>query len=131
MERNNMSTKQWIPVIAVVIALLDLTPVYSHGVAKPMHGGIVQVVNDLSFELVIEMDGVTIYLLDHGKPMAVKGITGKLTVLQGGNKMDVDLKEGGDNKLRALGVKLGKGDKVVATLSNVAGKTTTVRFVAK
>jgi hypothetical protein len=63
--------------------------------------------------------------------MAVKGITGKLTVLQGGNKMDVDLKEGGDNKLRALGVKLGKGDKVVATLSNVAGNTTTVRFVAK
>jgi hypothetical protein len=43
----------------------------------------------------------------------------------------VDVKEAGDNKLRATGVKLGKGDKVVAVLNNVEGKTVTVRFTVK
>jgi len=78
-----------------------------------------------------EADGATIYLMDHGKPMASKGITGKLTVLQGSNKTEADIKEAGDNTLRVLGVKLGKGDKLVAALSNVGGKSMTVRFTIK
>lgn len=41
------------------------------------------------------------------------------------------VKEAGDNKLRATGVKLAKGDKVVAVLNNVEGKTATVRFAVK
>lgn len=126
-----MKMKQWIPVAALAMALLNVGPAYSHGGAKPLHGGIVQVVNDVSFELVVEPDGATIYLLDHGKPMAAKGITGKLTVLQGSSKTEADVKEAGDNKLRATGVKLGKGDKLVATLNNVSGKNTTVRFTVK
>jgi hypothetical protein len=63
--------------------------------------------------------------------MASKGITGKLTVLQGGNKTEADIKEAGDNILRVMGVKLGKGDKLVAALSNVDGKSMTVRFTIK
>lgn len=62
---------------------------------------------------------------------ASKGITGKLTVLQGSNKIEADIKEAGDNTLRVLGVKLGKGDKLVAALSNVGGKSMTVRFTIK
>ena len=62
---------------------------------------------------------------------ASKGITGKLTVLQGSNKIEADIKEAGDNTLRVLGVKLGKGDKLVAALSNVGGKSMTVRFTLK
>lgn len=60
-----------------------------------------------------------------------EGSGAKLTVLQGSNKTEVDVKEAGDNKLRATGVKLGKGDKVVAVLNNVEGKTATVRFTVK
>ena len=37
----------------------------------------------------------------------------------------------GGNTLRATGIKLGKGDKVVAVLNNVEGKTVTVRFTVK
>jgi hypothetical protein len=87
--------------------------------------------NDIGFELVAQPDGATIYLMDHGKPMASKGITGKLTVLQGSNKIEADIKEAGENTLRVLGVKLGKGDKLVAALSNVGGKNMTVRFTIK
>ena len=126
-----MKMKHLISVTGLVLACLSINPAEAHGDAKPMHGGIVQKVNDLSFELVAQADGATIYLMDHGKPMASKGITGKLTVLQGSNKTEADIKEAGDNTLRVLGVKLGKGDKLVAALSNVGGKSMTVRFTLK
>ena len=126
-----MKMKHLISVASLVICCLSVNSALAHGDAKPQHGGILQVANDLSFELVAQADGATIYLMDHGKPMASKGITGKLTVLQGSNKIEVDIKEAGDNTLRVLGVKLGKGDKLVAALSNVGGKSMTVRFTIK
>ena len=132
MEEKIMSMKQWIPVTGLaVLALLSVNSAIAHGSAKPMYGGIVQMANDLTFELVADNDGATIYLMDHGKPMSAKGITGKLTILQGSKKTDAEVKEAGDNKLRAAGVKLAKGDKLVAVLANVAGKSTTVRFTVK
>ena len=126
-----MKMKHLISVASLVICCLSVNSALAHGDAKPQHGGILQVANDLSFELVAQADGATIYLMDHGKPMASKGITGKLTVLQGSNKIEVDIKEAGDNTLRVLGVKLGKGDKLVAALSNIRGKSMTVRFTIK
>jgi len=126
-----MKMKYLISVTGLALSCLSMNPAQAHGDAKPMHAGIVQMVNDLSFELVAQADGATIYLMDHGKPMASKGITGKLTVLQGSNKTEADIKEAGDNTLRVLGVKLGKGDKLVASLSNVGGKSMTVRFTIK
>ena len=126
-----MKMKHLISVTGLVLACLSINPAEAHGDAKPIHGGIVQKVNDVGFELVVQADGATIYLMDHGKPMASKGITGKLTVLQGSNKTEADIKEAGDNTLRVLGVKLGKGDKLVAALSNVGGKSMTVRFTLK
>lgn len=126
-----MKMKHLLSVAGLALSCLSMNPAQAHGDAKPMHAGIVQMVNDLSFELVAQADGATIYLMDHGKPMAAKGITGKLTVLQGSNKTEADIKEAGDNTLRVLGVKLGKGDKLVASLSNVSGKSMTVRFTIK
>ena len=126
-----MKMKHLIAVTGLVLAGLSINPAQAHGDAKPIHGGIVQKVNDVGFELVLQADGATIYLMDHGKPMASKGITGKLTVLQGSNKIEADIKEAGENTLRVLGVKLGKGDKLVAALSNVSGKNMTVRFQIK
>lgn len=130
-EIRNMKMKHLISVTGLVIYCLSVNPVQAHGDAKPLHGGIVQLANDLSFELVAQADGATIHLMDHGKPMASKGITGKLTVLQGSNKIEVDIKEAGDNTLRVMGVKLGKGDKLVASLGNVGGKNMTVRFTIR
>lgn len=126
-----MKMKHLISVAGLALLCLSMNPALAHGDAKPQHGGILQVANDLSFELVAQADGATIYLMDHGKPMASKGITGKLTVLQGSNKIEADIKEAGDNTLRVLGVKLGKGDKLVAALSNIGGKSMTVRFTIK
>ena len=123
--------KHLISAAGLAISCLSMNPAQAHGDAKPQHGGIVQKANDLSFELVADADGAMIYLMDHGKPMASKGITGKLTVLQDSNKIEADIKEAGDNTLRVMGVKLSKGDKLVAALGNVGGKSMTVRFTIK
>jgi len=126
-----MNAKQLIQIVALSLGALTLNQAMAHGAGQPLHGGIVQEANDVNFELVTEADGATIYLVDHDEPMSSKGIAGKLTVLQGVKKTEVDVKEAGENKLRATGIKIGKGDKVVAVLNNVEGKTVTVRFTVK
>ena len=63
--------------------------------------------------------------------MSSAGITGKLTVLNGATKTEVELKAAGNNKLEAKGIKVDSGAKLVASLKNVAGKTVTVRFAIK
>jgi hypothetical protein len=113
------------------LAALAANPAAGHGAASPRHGGIVQVANDVNFELVVESDGATIYLVDHNEDMPSKGIAGKLTVLNGAQKTEADIKATEGNKLRATGVKIDKGAKVVAVLNNVEGKTATVRFTIK
>ena len=119
---------------AAVLALSALTmnSAMAHGSGKPHHGGIVQMANDVTFELVVEADGATIHLIDHDEPLASKGISGKLTVLRGSEKTVVDVTAvDGGNKLRATGVKIAGGAKVVAVLNNIQGKTVTVRFTVK
>jgi hypothetical protein len=131
MEMNAMTTKQLIRIVALACCAWSWTPVMAHGTGQALHGGVVRAANDIQFEMVSEADGATIYLVDHDKPMASAGISGKLTVLQGGQKSEAELKPAGDNKLKASGVSLGKGAKVVAVLHNVAGKTVTLRFALK
>jgi hypothetical protein len=127
-----MMTKNKMMAIAVLaLSAVTLNTAMAHGTSGPRHGGIVQVANDVNFELVLEADGATIYLVDHDEPMASKGISGKLTVLNGSDKAEVDVKAIDGNKLRATGVKIAKGAKVVAVLNNVEGKTATVRFRVK
>lgn len=126
-----MKTKQLIQIAALTLCALSLNPAMAHGAGKARHGGVVQVAHDVNFELVATADGVTLYLVDHDQPMPSKGIAGKLTVLQGGKKTEADLEEAGDNQLKANGVMVSKGAKVVAVLNNVEGKTVTVRFSVK
>ena len=112
-------------------SLLAAPTVFAHGDAKPQHGGIVRTASDLSFELVTAADGATLYVIDHGKDYDTAGVSGKLTVLNGADKSEADLKPAGGNKLEAKGVKLGKGAKAVAALQTADKKTVTVRFTVK
>ncbi len=126
-----MMKSKMMAVAVLALSALTLNAAMAHGESKPRHGGIVQVANDVNFELVVEADGATIYLVDHDEPMSSKGISGKLTVLNGSEKTEVDVKAIDGNKLQAKGVKIASGAKVVAVLNNVEGKTATVRFTVK
>jgi len=123
--------KTIVPVVLLSLGLLGASAVQAHGTAKARHGGIVQMANDLQFELVVETDGASLYLSDHDQPMAAGGVSGKLSVLQGTQKIEAELRPSSENRLKATGVKLAKGDKVVAVLNNLNGKTTTVRFTVR
>ena len=89
-----------------------------------------QMVSDLSFELVTKDGGVAIYVEDHGKPIAPTGMCGKLTVLTGGQKSEAVLAVAGD-RLEAKGIKLASGSKAVASVVTADNKTITVRFAIK
>lgn len=131
LEMKMINTKQLLSAALLALGAMTLNTAIAHGAGKPLHGGVVQVASDVSFELVAEANGATIYLVDHGQPMASQGIAGKLTVLQGDQKSETDLKSAGENKLRAEGVKIVAGTKIVAVLNNVHGKAVTVRFSVK
>lgn len=103
----------------------------AHGDAKPMHGGIVQVAADVQYELVPHAGGAALYVIDHGKPMDASKMGGKITVLNGTQKAEAELKPAGGNKLEASGVSVAAGAKVVATVRAADGKSATVRFSVK
>ena len=122
--------KHLLAIVALGVSSLTFDPALAHG-EKPKHGGTVQVASDLSFELVPKGDAATIYVEDHGKPFGTAGMKGKLTVLNGTEKSEAELKPTGDNRLEAQGVKLVKGSKAVASLTTEKKKAVNVRFAVK
>ena len=86
---------------------------YAHGSTKPVHGGVVQMVGDTSFELVARPDGAEVYLIDDGDDMASEGLAGKLTIDNAGTKTEAALAPAGGNKFEAKGAKIPSGAKVV------------------
>lgn len=117
--------------LAAVAIALGVVGAQAHGPAPAKHGGVVQSASDLGFELVGQPDGAVLYIEDHGKPFATKGASGKLTVLSGADKAEVDLVPSGDNALQAKGAKLAAGSKAVAAVTLPSGKVVTVRFTVK
>lgn len=98
---------------------------------KPLHGGVVVEVKDMDYELVAKPTTIQLHLRDHGKPADVTKASAKLTLLNGTEKQDVELKQAGD-KLEATGTfKVGPGTKAVAVVT-IGGKPAgTVRFALK
>ena len=122
--------KRLLCMLTLAVAGFSFGPAQADGVAKAKRGGVVQKANDITYELVAQADGAAIYVDDHGKPVAVTGASGKLTVLDGSTKSEAELKPVGD-KLEAKGIKLAPGSKVVAAVTTADKKTVSVRFTMK
>ena len=98
---------------------------------KPMHGGAVAEAKEVEYELVASADKLQLYMRDHGKPVAVAGMTAKVTLLAGSEKQDVQL-QAGDGKLEAAGsFKVPAGTKAVVTVSKAGKSVASVRFTLK
>jgi hypothetical protein len=117
-------------ITSLAAAMFAAAPVVAHTEAKPQYGGVIAAGGDLSFELAAESAGASLYVIDHGKPADVSKMGGKLTVLNGTQKSEAELKPAGGNKLVADGVKVEKGTKAVASI-RTGGKTVTARFTMK
>ncbi|MGA0609675.1 hypothetical protein [Caldimonas sp. KR1-144] len=112
--------------LALVSCLAGVAQAHGDGAAK--HGGIVKSANDLSFELAGSAAGATVYIEDHGEPLAAAGFSGKLTVLRGGQKLEGVLQPGKANELVAAGLQLASGDRAVVVLTTPQKQVVSVRF---
>jgi len=117
--------------LVLIAAALQVGTVWAHGDEKPRHGGIVQMAGELKLELVSTTDSAELYLDDHGQVVPTAKITGKLTVLSGGAKTEVQLLPAAGDKLVAKGVRLVKGDKVIAVVTTEDKQNSSARFVIK
>jgi hypothetical protein len=123
--------KKLMALVAVAVITSLSTNSFAHG-DKPKHGGIVQSASDLSFELVNKDGKTTIYVEDHGKTKSTAGVSGKLTVLNAGEKSELALEPSGDNALSTKGeAKLVKGSKAIASITFADKKTVNVRFAIR
>ena len=98
---------------------------------KPMHGGAVAEAKEVEYELVASADKLQLSMRDHGQPVAVAGMTAKVTLLAGSEKQDVQL-QAGDGKLEAAGsFKVPAGTKAVVAVSKAGKSVASVRFTLK
>lgn len=112
-------------------AALALSTAYGHGVPTPNHGGIVQAVGDTWLELVPAAGKIELYVEDDGDPMPSAGLSGHVSVENGGTKADYALKPAGGNKLEAAGARVPKGAKVIAVLVLADKSKVPATFVVK
>lgn len=119
-------------IILVAAAVAIAAPVFAQKddhTAK--HGGIFVETKALDFEIVAKPDVIQVYVADHGKPVKLDGAKGKVTLLNGSEKTEVDLAPAGD-KLEAKGAfKVAKGTKGIATVTLAGKSAATARFEVK
>lgn len=106
-------------------------PALASGDHAAKHGGIFVETRALDFEIVAKPEIIQVYLADHGKPVKLDGAKGKVMLLNGSEKTEVDLVIAGD-RLEAKGpFKVQKGTKGIASVT-LAGKPAAVaRFQMK
>ena len=103
---------------AALAAALNAAPVFAgaghdHG---PKYGGVVREVRNVAYELVAKPDSLTLYVSDHGKPIATQGAQAEAMIYAGNDKTPVKLEPAGENRMVAKGnVKVGVGVRVVLT----------------
>lgn len=116
--------------IAACLAVAATTALAT-GDHAPKHGGIVVDTKALDFEIVAKPDVIHVYVSDHGKAVKLDGAKGKVTLLNGSEKTEVDLAPAGD-KLEAKGTfKVAKGTKGIASVTLAGKSAATARFEVK
>lgn len=72
-----------------------------HG--QPQFGGVVAEAGEAQFEVVGRDGKLVVHVTNHGAPLDTVGASGKLTVLTGTSKQDIQLKPAGGNRLEGAG----------------------------
>lgn len=126
---NKTKKSTMLAMVSLAAGLLLAAPVaWSHSDAKPKHGGVIESKHDLSFELVRETAGVSLYVTDHGSAASVEGWSGQLAVLADGKKTEAQLSTDGSSRLIASDIKIPDGAKVAVSLKDKSQQPMTVRF---
>ncbi|MES1980364.1 MAG: hypothetical protein V4451_20175 [Pseudomonadota bacterium] len=95
------------------------------------HGGIFVETKALDFEIVAKTDSIQVYVADHGKAVKLDGAKGKVTLLNGSEKTEVELTVAED-RLEAKGsFKVQKGTKGIAAVTLTGKPAAVARFEIK
>lgn len=112
-------------------ALLAAAPAIAHeDHDQPEHGGLVAEAGDTQFEIAASGDQLTVYVSNHGNPVATAGVSGKLTTLAGSAKREIALQPAGDNRLSGQGT-LVPGAKLLLSIQWPGQKPLQARAVVK
>ena len=110
----------------LALSLLFATTAFAHGNTKPLHGGELKMVGELTFELVNKAGVVELYVVDDGEDVDSAAATAKLIIASGGNKTEVALQSAGGNKFEAK-TKIASGAQVTVLYTD---KTTQAKTTA-
>ncbi|MFN3593321.1 MAG: hypothetical protein ACK4TK_01390 [Thiobacillaceae bacterium] len=101
-----------------------------HG--KPRWGGVVADAGEFQAELVIKAGQAKLYLSDHADMLPSQGGSGRLTLLAGGQKEELELKPVSDSALgAATTLKTARGVKAVAVIRLPGRPPAILRFTLK
>lgn len=99
-----MRTHHVLPITALLVALGLPTAALAHAEhGQPQFGGVVAEAGEAQFEVVGRDGKLVVHVTNHGAPLDTVGATGKLTVLTGTSKQDIQLKPAGGNRLEGAG----------------------------
>ncbi len=117
---------------ALLAGPLASVPAHAHEAhGKPAYGGVVAEGGTFQAELVSAPAALTLYVSDHGTPVATAGARAKLTLLSGAQKTEVTLAPAGSNRLSAASGPLAAGTKVIANVTLADGRSAALRFEIK
>jgi len=122
--------KQFLSVFALSALLVGAPAIAHEDHGKTMHGGVFAEAGHAQFEIVSRDGVLTVHVSNHGSPVATAGATGKLTVLSGSAKRDIELKPAGVDLLQGQGT-LNSGDKLLLSVSWPDQKPIQARAVVK
>lgn len=117
-------------VATAVLALASASPmVHAHSEhGKPQFGGVVAEAGSAQFEVVAAGDTVTVHVSNHGQPLDTAGASGKLSVLVGTAKTDIELKPAAKSQLVGKG-KVPAGAKMLLNVRLADGNPLQARAV--
>ena len=126
-----MRTHRVLPITALLVALGLPTAALAHAEhGQPQFGGVVAEAGEVQFEVVGRDGKLVVHVTNHGEPLDTVGATGKLTVLSGTNKQDIQLKSAGGNRLEGAG-SYAAGAKLLLQVQLLGKKPLQARAVAQ
>jgi hypothetical protein len=121
------TTRKFLPLALLCCAFLSPGAV-AHGDWPPKHGGIMNIGGETTFELVQGKRGVTVYVEDHGQPLATQGSQASFTIARPAGTSTFVAQAAGGNKLHVPGAVVREGDKVTLKVTLGNGSVAVGRF---
>lgn len=126
-----MQSRNLLSITALLFALSLPSAAMAHAEhGQPQFGGVVAEAGEAQFEIVGKDGKLVVHVTNHGAPLETAGASGKLSVLAGTSKQDIELKPAGGNRLEAVG-SFAAGAKLLLQVQLPGKKLLQARAVAR